>query len=423
MERTAGGSTKRRHVRFRTSTLCSIAGAIGLVALTWSTSAAVASPSQFAGNSSASIAGKIAPKFAELTPSDGAGGDEFGEAVAFSGSTMVIGAPYHNSQAGAAYVFTKSATTPSTWSQTEELTEPSGPTANDYFGYSAAIYKNEIVIGSLDSNAGVGAAYVFTGSGSTWTDSGTLTPSHGVSGDFFAYTVAIQNKTIVVGTPNVNSTTGLAYIFKHRTVGWVQTQKLKASDAAPDSDFGYSLSLAGPELLVGAFGAADRNGRGYVFTIGSTGRWSQQAELAANDAGEFGGDDFGISVAIAGHTAILGASNHNAGDGAVYVFGGSGTTWSQEKELTGGDVTSNSGFGSSLGLSGTTLLVGNQPASASPEAVYVFSGSGSSWSQVQEIKAPKSDSLGSWGPVALSRKTALVGAQGANGNIGAAYVN
>jgi hypothetical protein len=142
----------------------------------------------------------------------------------------------------------------------------------------------------------------------------------------------------------------------------------------------------------------------------------------ASDGGAFGGDDFGISVALAGGTAVLGAENHNAGDGAAYVFGQSGTTWSQEAELSGSDITRNSSFGSSVGLSGSTLLVGTGPNSASPAAAYVFSGSGSSWSQVQEIKAPKSDT-GFWGPVAVSGKTALVGAQGANGNIGAAYVN
>lgn len=58
-----------------------------------------------------------------------------------------------------------------------------------------------------------------------------------------------------------------------------------------------------------------------------------------------------------------------------------------------------------------------------PAAVYVFSGSGTTRSQGQEVKAPKNDSLGSWGPVALSGTTALVGAQGGDGNVGAVYVN
>jgi hypothetical protein len=160
-----------------------------------------------------------------------------------------------------------------------------------------------------------------------------------------------------------------------------------------------------------------------VFTRGPCGQWSQEAELAAGDAAPFGGDDLGISVSLAGSTAVLGAEDHNAGDGTVYVFGRSGTTWSQEAELTGGDITRNSSFGSSLALPGTRLLIGNQSNSASPPAVCVFDGSGSSWAQPRELKAPKSDSLGFRGPVALAGKTALVGAQGANGTFGAAYVN
>jgi hypothetical protein len=177
--------------------------------------------------------GRIASEFSELTPSDGVGGDEFGEAVAVSVSTMVIGAPYHGATAGAAYVFTSSGTSPATWTQTAELTEPGGPTANDYIGFSVAIHKNEVVIGSINSNAGVGAAYAFSGSGSTWTESGMLAPSDGVPGDIFAYTIAIDNKTVGIGAPNLNTTTGAAYVFKDRSKGWVQTQELSASDAAP----------------------------------------------------------------------------------------------------------------------------------------------------------------------------------------------
>ena len=358
---------------------------------------------QSATNSPAAATGTIPHKFAQLTPSDGVGGDQFGEAVAVSGSTMVVGAPSHNSNAGAAYVFTKSDTTPPTWSQAAELTEPGGPTANDYFGFSVAIYKNEIVVGALDFDAGVGAAYVFTGSGSSWTEQGMLTASDGVPGDFFGYAISIGNKTIVVGAPNINNTTGDAYIFQDKVKGWVQIQEVTASDAAPDSDFGYSVALSGSQMLIGAFGAADRNGRGYVFVKAPSGNWGQQAELAASDGGAFGGDDFGISVALSGGTAVLGAENHNAGDGAAYVFGQSGTTWSQEAELAGSDINRNSSFGSSVALSGTTIVVGTGPNGASPAGAYVFSGSGSTWPQVQEIKAPKSDS-GFWGPVALVRE-------------------
>jgi hypothetical protein len=94
---------------------------------------------------------------AKLTAADGAAGDQFGLAVALSGSTAVVGAPFKNSETGAAYVFVRSGTT---WSQQAKLTA-AHRTANDEFGDSVALSGTTAVAGAPGANANAGAAYVF----------------------------------------------------------------------------------------------------------------------------------------------------------------------------------------------------------------------------------------------------------------------
>jgi YHS domain-containing protein len=270
----------------------------------------------------------------ELTPSDGASGDEFGNTVAMSGNTAIIGAPYKNSYQGAVYLFTCTGT-PCSWTQQQELTAAHGA-RGDVFGYSVAVSGITAIIGAIGSNASRGgAAYVFTCSGTpcTWTQQQELTASDGASGDEFGTRVAVSGATAIIGAPGKtignHTLQGAAYVFtcSGTPCRWTQQQELTASDGASRDQFGNRVAVSGNTVIVGNNSS---QGAAYVFTCSGTpctwkarGSWpfgtrKQQQELTAADGAH--GDEFGYSVAVSGNTAVIGAAYKNSYQGAAYVF-------------------------------------------------------------------------------------------------------
>ncbi len=201
---------------------------------------------------------------------------------------------------------------------------------------------------------------------------------------------------------------------------WIQQAELTASDGKAEDFFGSSVAVDGSTAVVGAsnrtVGSNQFQGAAYVF-VESGGTWSQQAELTSSDG--MAGDSFGTSVAISGGTVVVGAPTHtvdpHGGEGAAYVFVESGGTWSQQAELTASDGTQSDYFGSSVTISGRTAMVGNPfhtvGSNAYQGAVYVFVESGGTWSQQPELIASDGlygDEFGS--SVAVDGSTAVVGA-------------
>ena len=184
---------------------------------------------------------------AKLTASDGDNNDFFGISVAIDGDTAVAGAPLDNgdlSNQGAAYVFTRSGTT---WTEQQKLTASDGK-ANDLFGTSVAIDGDTVVAGAPGDGgtANSGAAYVFTRSGTTWTEQQKLTASDGAANDLFGASVSIDGDTAVVGAPNDDGGTinqGAAYVFTRSGTTWTEQQKLTASDGAANDFFGASVAI------------------------------------------------------------------------------------------------------------------------------------------------------------------------------------
>jgi hypothetical protein len=357
---------------------------------------------------------------AKLTAAGGTAGDSFGDSVAISGSTAVVGAPNNNSHTGTAYVFTRSG---STWSQQAQLTDP-GNAKNDYFGYSVAIAGSTVVVGAWGDSVARGAAYVFVRSGSTWSQQAKLTAQDGVAFDQLGWSVAISGSTVVAGAPSApgGTDTGAAYVFVSSGGVWSQQAKLTASDGFLDDTFGNSVAISGSIAVVGAVGAGSKAdaGAAYVFVRSGT-SWSQQAELA--DPGGAQNDYFGFSVAIAGSTAVVGAPGSNSGTGAAYVFTPSATTWSQQAKLTAADGAAADSFGGSVAIAGSTAVVGAYGNNSGAGAAYSFTRSGTAWFQQAELTAvggAAGDNFG--GSVAISGSTAMAGAPVNNSSAGAAYV-
>ncbi|HEX8999364.1 MAG TPA: hypothetical protein VGB07_05660, partial [Blastocatellia bacterium] len=434
--------------------------------------------------------------------------DAFGHSVAVSGDTVVVGAPYESSNAtgvngnqtdnsaggsGAVYVFTRSG---GVWTQQAYL-KASNTDAIDQFGYSVAVSGDTVVVGALaeTSNAtGVngnqmdnstfqaGAAYVFTRSAGVWSQQAYLKASNTGASDQFGWSVAVSGDTVVIGARNESSNatgingnqtdnsamiSGAAYVFIRSGVTWTQQAYLKASNTGTGDMFGYSVSVSGDTVVVGAW-SEDSNATGingdqtnnlgfdsgaaYVFTR-SADVWTQQAYLKASSNTGFR-KYFGWSVAVSGDTVVVGAPyedsnatgvNGNPADnsatnsGAAYVFTRSAGVWTQQAYLKASNAGVNDAFGWSVAVSGDTVAVatpfessnatginGNQMdnSAANSGAAYLFTRSGVTWTQQAYLKASNTDADDRFGEsVAVSGDTVVVGAiqessnaTGINGN-------
>jgi hypothetical protein len=305
-----------------------------------------------------------------LTPADAAAGDYFGWSVALSGDVALIGADQKTisgvgSYAGAAYVFTRSG---STWSQQAELTA-TGEAAFDLFGSAVALSGDTALVGAdqrpVNGKSTAGAAYVFTGSGATWSQQAELTANDAATNDTFGCAVALSGDTAMAGAYDkavgAAANAGAAYIFTRSGSTWSQQTELSDPDPKTNDNFGTSVALSGDTALVGAVQKriAGRSyvGAAYAYTRLGT-VWAQQADLVASGAGAC--DGFGASVALSGDVALVGA--YGAGlptqAGSASVFVRSGTSWSQYVLLAAFDAAAGDNFGLSVALSGGTAMVG-----------------------------------------------------------------
>jgi FG-GAP repeat len=163
-----------------------------------------------------------------------------------------------------------------TFTQQQKL-EASDAVMGDQFGFSVAISGETVVVGrALDEgpvDGDSGSAYVFVRSGGVWTQQQKLVASDAAAGDDFGFSVAISGETVVVGAPEESVVPGLqgsAYVFVRNGGVWTQQQKLEASDAAADDQFGSSVTISGETVVVGAW-RTDRiepwenQGSAYVF--------------------------------------------------------------------------------------------------------------------------------------------------------------
>jgi len=157
-----------------------------------------------------------------------------------------------------------SANSSGVWKQTAQLTASNGA-AGDAFGSSVAISGSTIVAGASGSNAGQGAAYVFSYSSAVWKQTTELTASDGAASDALGRSVAISGSTIVAGAPGhkVGSVVdeGVAYVFSYGAGAWKQSGELIGSGSMLDGvatpfGFGDVVAVSGTTIAVGAHGAA-----------------------------------------------------------------------------------------------------------------------------------------------------------------------
>ncbi len=366
--------------------------------------------------------------------------DHFGEAVAISGDTILIGTPGEDdggSSSGAAYVMERNETGEDGWGQVRKLV--ASPPANARMGSSVAIDVDTGVVGA----PGAATALIYRrnhGGADNWGHFLTLT---GASGGSFGCAVAISADTIVVGASNERQGgfdgAGAAYVYERNQGGadvWGLTAVLTATiDAGTGERFGHSVAISGDTIIVGAY--YDDAGAAYLFEKDHDGAngWHRDRKLTGGDPGVM--DWFGHSVSISGDTVAVGAPLHGGSSGAVYVFernwGGCQDLWGQVAKLTPGDAsTGDHYFGWTASIGNDTVAAGSYAFDASGTdsgAAYVFErnvGGPDNWGQMDKVVAEDEVAYDYFAySVAISGRQVVVGApyddDGASG-AGSAYV-
>jgi hypothetical protein len=315
---------------------------------------------------------------AKLLASDSQTRDLFGFSVSLDGNTALIGAFYdddNGADSGSAYVFTRNGTN---WNQQAKLLASDGA-EGDWFGYSVSLSDDTALIGAFCDDNCKGSGYVFTRTGTTWTQQAKLLASDGAAGNCFGISVSLADGTALIGTPDDGNgdASGSVYVFIRTGTTWAQQAKLLASDGVTPDQFGWSVSLSGDTALIGALGDDDNgeySGSVYVFIRTGT-TWAQQAKLLALDGAT--GDQFGWSVSLSDDSALIGADGDDDGSGSAYVFTRTGTTWAQQAKLLASDGATEDMFGNSVSLDGNIALIGtwgDDDNGNESGSVYVFKG-------------------------------------------------
>ena len=406
----------------------------------------------------------------------------FGSSVSIDGNTFAVGSVKENNAEGAVYVFQQP--TNNNWKQKAYI-KASNKGTGDSFGYSISLNGNSLAVGapkedsdtrgigdqSNDNGINNGAVYVFTrNKAKEWTQQAYIKASNAGVNDLFGYSVSLSGDTVAVGAPKEDSDSkkigtlsndngannGAVYVFTRNSNGqWTQQAYIKASNAGVNDLFGYSVSLSGDTLVVGApkedsdtRGIRDQsndngvnNGAAYVFTRDSSGNWAQQAYLKASNTGD--SDLFGYSVSLSGDTVAVGApeedsdtrgigdqSNDNGvNNGAAYVFTRNNSNeWTQQAYIKASNTEDIDLFGHSLSLNGNSLAVGapeedsnatgidgdqGNDLAVESGAAYVFMrNSNGQWTQQAYLKASNTDPDDWFGDsISFDGKSIVVGAR------------
>ncbi|MCX6663143.1 MAG: FG-GAP repeat protein [Euryarchaeota archaeon] len=319
--------------------------------------------------------------------SNGPDPDVYGCSVSLDGDTALKGAPYDDDNgdlSGSVYVYTRTGTT---WTQQAKLL-PSDGAANGLFGDSVSLSGDTALI------LGYGSVYVFTRTGAIWTQQQKLITS---DGGVFDGSISLDGDTALVQGYQC------VYVFTRTGTTWAQQAKLTASEIGYSDWFGYSVSLDGDTALVGSWFVF---GMGYVYVFTRNGTiWTQQAKFTGSYVDV---DAFGSSVSLSGDTALIGAEwdNEKAEDaGAAYVYTRTGTTWTEQAILTALDNRPWGYFGRLVSLDGDTALIGDSYGHA-----YVFTRNGTTWIQQAKLTTSDIGSSNSFGwSISLDGDTALIG--------------
>ena len=272
---------------------------------------------------------------------------------------------------------------------------------NDNFGFSVSISGNYAIVGAWQDDVGIntdqGSASIYGFNGSKWILMQKLTDATGGAGDFFGFSVSISGNYAIVGSPQddvaANTDQGSVSIYQFNGSSWVLMQKITDATGAAGDIYGVGVSISGIYTIVGAYtddaGAGIDQGSASIYRFnGST--WVLMQKIL--DATGSAGDNFGYSVSISGNVVIIGANLDDApivdqGSASIYQY--NGINWVLMQKIVDADGAMTDYFGFRVSISGNYAIVGSHlddvDAKSNQGSASIFWYNGSNWVLMQKI--------------------------------------
>jgi choice-of-anchor B domain-containing protein len=342
----------------------------------------------------------------------------YGTAVAVDGRTVFVAEALVERAEGAVFVYGENG---GNWVETARLVA-SDATAGDHFGRGMAAAGGTLIAGATVIDSTTGAAYVFRRSGSTWNQLARLQPADLHAGDAFGRAVAMTPDVALIATWGHQDGRGAVYAYRRDGNTWLEDGKLMASDAAPNDWFGMSLAIAGDRAIIGAGRKNNNSGAAYVFRRTGNGQWTEDAILTAPGGVE--GGQFGVAVAIGDGIVLAGAAGENQGTGAVYVFTPDESgEWDNTDRLVAFDAGQGTLFGASLAFDGTRAWIGAPGVSQAEGRAYIYERTANGWTGGTKVGADQPEMQeGFGGALAVGTEVAVSGLPGDDYGMGTAVV-
>jgi len=350
------------------------------------------------------------------------------------GNTAIVGGATDNNNTGAAWIYARSG---GGWKQQGSKLVGAGAIGNSMQGTSVSLSAdgNTAIIGADCDNYGIGAVWIYTCSSGVWKQQGSKLVGTGSSGKAcqgMSVSLSADGNTAMVGGSNDNNFAGAGWVYTRTDGVWKQKgSKFVGTGATGAAWQGGSVSLSadGNTAMVGGIADNSFAGAVWVYTR-SGGIWTQQgSKLFGTGATGTAWQGISVSLSADGNTAIVGGATDSIDKGAAWIYTRSGSVWSQQgSKLVGTGATVNSMQGSSVSLSadGNTAMVGADWNNQGVGATWVFTRSHGVWTQKETklIGTGSTDFAQQGQSVSLSAdgNTAIVGGYGDNDFVGAASI-
>lgn len=355
--------------------------------------------------------------YQKIVATDRNTGDFFGASVSIDGDYIVVGAYQEDENAsgsatmsntGSAYIFKN---IEGTWTQVQKICA-SDRFTDDYFGYSVGVSGDFIAVGAYQEDEDVsganpqekaGSVYIFKNNVGTWEETQKLVASDRSAADYLGCSLSIEGNNLVVGAylEDENATgsgylnnSGSAYVFLYDGSDWAQVKKLVATDRGAEDFFGFTVSISGDFIAVGAYqedesttGTANmpNSGSAYVFK-NNAGTWSQFSKLTASDRDD--GDQFGFSISVYNNYLVVSATlededangnNTYFNAGSAYIYEFNENAWQQVQKIVPTDRATTDAFGNAVAMGNYNAIVTANMEDHDVSGENFFTNSGSSY--------------------------------------------
>jgi hypothetical protein len=350
--------------------------------------------------------------------------EDFGNAVAIDGDTLLIGASTYDN--GAAYIFTR---INGQWMESQKLV---GSENEEYFGNTVALDGDIALVGAVSSpngeNTDQGAVYVFNRINGQWIQTQRLISNNGGMSDYFGYAIVLQGDDAFVSAP-YRVPHGSVYWFTLQNGSWTQKVELKPSDVQESDEVGNNLSLDDDTLIIHSASFEPFNGGTYAF-VKQNNAWIEQTKFSASDPEvSFGGGIISGDMVMLRAAKLTSPMPNPRVERGIYVFKRSGNTWLEDAVLRPDEddpYELGYQFGGNIALKGDVALISAFSTNNTTDSVFVFKKVAGVWTKESILSVNDATSDGKFGyALTLDGQTALISDPNitqASGSSGAVYV-